>query len=167
MTTRWACSGPKPGSPPASIPGADGAEAHDRPPTDRNGRERGADQERDHLSMCSRARSLCVRQPGQIRSSAMVTQVARSSGSRGARTHRAQITGRAEASPAVGPSLIAVDPAACRSRHSLLPARRCVRTRSPSRGARAPLRRSAVPTPTVVKCCPSQAALPRGVRRHG
>ena len=153
-------------SPPASTPSAAGAEAHDRPPTDRDGRDRSADQERDHLSMCRRSRSLCVRHPGQIRSSAMVIQVARSSGSRGARTHRAQTTGRAAASSSVHSSLIALDPAAGRSRHSLPPARRSVRKRSPSRGARALLRLSAVPRPTAVKCSPSRPAPPRGVRRH-
>ena len=153
-------------SPPASTPSAAGAEAHDRPPSDRNGRDRSADQERDHLSMCRRSRSLCVRHPGQIRSSAMVIQVARSWGSRGARTHRAQTTGRAAASSSVHSSLIALDPAAGRSRHSLPPARRSVRKRSPSRGARALLRLSAVPRPTAVKCRPSRPAPPRGVRRH-
>ena len=153
-------------SPPASTPSAAGADAHEGPPTDRDGRDRSADQERDHLSMCRRSRSLCVRQPGHIRSSAMVIQVARSSGSRGARTHRAHTMGRAAASSAARSSFIALDPAAGRSRHLLLPARRCVRRRSLSKGARAPLRLSAVPRPTVVKCHPSRAAPPRGVRRH-
>jgi serine-type D-Ala-D-Ala carboxypeptidase (penicillin-binding protein 5/6) len=52
------------------------------------------------LSIRSRSRSFSVRQPGQTRSSPSVTQFVRSSGSRGARAHRAHFSGR----PVPGPS---------------------------------------------------------------